>query len=153
MSSQIVTLSRVENPLKQHRDHYETNELLLWFRNSLNQGEAGFTAHFTDWHWWRELRKITESPPSYQRWTSFAGKYLILIKKPILANPNREEKRVMSLLRHKNNLPICSSTKEDQNNIWFPQHLFILLYIRKLSSTFPRYKSVPGSERRGGGEA
>lgn len=25
-----VTVSRVENPLKQQRDHYETNELLLW---------------------------------------------------------------------------------------------------------------------------
>lgn len=65
----------------------------------------------------------------------------------------RKEERCPCWDTKKHSLSICSSTKEDQNNIWFPQHLFILLYIRKLSSTFPRYKSVPGSERRGGGEA
>lgn len=42
-----VTVSRLETPLKQHRGHYEANELLLWLGNSLNQGEAGFTAGFT----------------------------------------------------------------------------------------------------------
>lgn len=70
------------------------------------------------------------------------------MKRPILANGTEEEKSDVPAETQKP-YPHAAPQKEHQNNIWFPQHLFILLYIRKLSSTFPRYKSVPGSERRG----
>lgn len=119
-------------------------------RSCLKRGVASSTAHvpgsrMDDLSW----TELSFNPPTpihlYVWWQIFNFDWERGIGKA------KREEREQCPCRDANNLPICTSSKGDQNNIWFPQHLFIQLYIRKLSSMFPWYKSVPGSQRRGGG--
>lgn len=92
-----------------------------------NQGEAGFTAEFTHCLCWRWLSGITQSPSSYWRQTSSSGKYLILIKQPILAHWTEEE-RVMSLLRHKKTVSPYAAPQKNTKTIFGSHSIYSSCY-------------------------